>query len=88
MLEKIANAHPTLVPFFFTGTGHEAQFTESQIMVDLLLRLKERNLMGLPVHDAVIIPRPTVDEVRSLMASTFFDHTSIDGLINEGEAEE
>jgi hypothetical protein len=43
--------------------------------------MRERGLVGLPVHDAVVVPLSTVDQVREIMLDTFSAHTGIHGLV-------
>jgi hypothetical protein len=68
---------------FFTGVGHSVQFRESQIMVDLLLALRERGIVALPIHDGLMVPVSKKDEVKDVMLSTFHRHTNIQGLVKE-----
>jgi hypothetical protein len=68
---------------FFTGIGHCVQFHESQIMVDLLLTLRNRGIVALPIHDGVMVPVGKKSEVKDLMLSTFYRHTKVQGLVRE-----
>jgi hypothetical protein len=42
--------HASLEPAFETGLGPELMFTESQIMVAVLLQLIEERIVALPMH--------------------------------------
>lgn len=75
--------HPALAPFFFSGIGHRAMFIESQVMVDLLLDLMDRGIVALPIHDAVVVPRPQVEETVDRMLSSFLSHTGVEGVVSE-----
>ena len=66
---------------FFTGVGHQLQYIESEILVDVLLAMRERGLVGLPVHDAVVVPVSAMDQAREIMLDTFIAHTGIPGLV-------
>jgi hypothetical protein len=81
VMRGIEAAHPALKDYFFTGIGHHAQFLESQIIVDVLLALRQSNIVGLPIHDAVMVPASKTGEVRDIMLSIFHYHTGIDGLV-------
>lgn len=81
VIERLENAHPAVKHLFFTGVGHQLQYVESEILVDVLLDMRERGLVGLPVHDAVLVPVSTVDQVREIMLDTFSAHTGIHGLV-------
>jgi hypothetical protein len=68
---------------FFTGIGHSVQFHESQIMVDLLLTLRDRGIVALPIHDGLMIPVTRKEEVKDVMLSTFYRHTNVQGIVRE-----
>lgn len=53
----ILSAHPALAPVFETGIGLRLMFTESQILVAALLRLIDRRITALPMHDGIMVPR-------------------------------
>ena len=80
----IEQTHPCLFDSFYTGAGYYLQFRESQILVDLLLRLKARSIVALPIHDAVLVAASRVNETRQLMLKVFRDHTGIEGLVSVG----
>jgi hypothetical protein len=86
VMRAIEAAHPALKDYFFTGIGHYTQFRESEILVDVLVALKQMNIIGLPIHDAVMVPASKRGEVRDIMLSVFHDHTGIDGLVGGGES--
>jgi hypothetical protein len=78
----IAEAHPALAPLFFTGVGHGLMFTESQILVEVLLRLIERGLTALPVHDAIVVAESAQEEAERVMREAFEFHTGLDARIS------
>lgn len=85
VMDKVIEAHPALGDHFFTGIGHRMQFIESQIMVDLLLDFRDKGIVALPVHDAVIVPGCSISEVKERMLSIFQEHTGAEGLVREEE---
>lgn len=85
VVEKLEQAHAPIRHLFFTGIGHRAQFTESEILVDVLQALKEQGIVGLPIHDAVVVPRPSIPQVTRTMTLMFKDHTGVDGMVMEEE---
>ena len=80
---KIMDIHEPIKHSFFTGIGHQLQFTESNIMVDVLLGLKKQDVVGLPIHDAVIIPSSFTTQVTELMSSIFKAHTGLDSVVSK-----
>lgn len=70
----ILSHHPCLSVAFNTGAapgappaGYRLMFTESVILVRLLLELGRRGLTALPLHDALIVPRSAAHEAKDLM---------------------
>lgn len=83
VMEAIELAHHAIKGCFFTGIGHEAQFTESQVLVDVLLALRELGIPALPGHDSVIVGRSNKDKVREVMLSCFLRGTGVPGIVGE-----
>jgi hypothetical protein len=80
-VQSIVESHTALT--FFKGHGHHIMFLESQIMVRLLLDLRQRNITGLPVHDAVAVPQSRAEEVRQIMVDQFRAATGVDVQVTE-----
>lgn len=53
----ILEAHPALVGTFESGAGFRLMFRESEILVAALLRLKEKGVPALPMHDGIMVPQ-------------------------------
>ncbi|WP_051247915.1 hypothetical protein [Inquilinus limosus] len=75
--------HRPIVGLLYTGIGHEIQFTESNLMVDLLLTLKGLGIVALPVHDCVVVQRSHAAEVKALMLKLFQQYVSVEGAVEE-----
>jgi hypothetical protein len=71
IVELIEQAHPAIAPYFGTTTGHYVQFLESEVMVNVLLRLREDNIVALPVHDAIVVPCSAKARAMEVMRSVF-----------------
>ncbi|MEP3124836.1 MAG: hypothetical protein ABJO52_23405, partial [Nisaea sp.] len=67
----IMAAHPDIADAFHTGIGHRCQFLESQILVEVLLTLKEKDITALPIHDAVIVPVSAIATAKQVMLDVF-----------------
>lgn len=78
----IRDYHPDITDLFHVGLGHEAQFTESQIMIDILLRLRDMDIVALPIHDAILIAEQNEDEAREVMLNAFKAKTGMDGSVD------
>src|SRR5262249_16873733 len=55
VFDLIKAHHSAITPLFGTGIGHYLQFLESQLLVNVLLRLAHRNVTALPLHDCVVV---------------------------------
>lgn len=55
VVAAISRRHPVLVPFFGKGQAHALMNLESQVIVEALLRLKDRGVAALPVHDCILV---------------------------------
>lgn len=75
--ESLCQAHEPIKHHFDTEIGYYVMFRESEILVDVLLALQKKGIVGLPIHDAVVVPRAREDEVREIMVDVFQDHMGI-----------
>ncbi|MER9962170.1 hypothetical protein NKJ72_14575 [Mesorhizobium sp. M0045] len=83
VVEAIEAKHPLIRNHFHRGLGHDAQFIESQIMIEVLLTLKGRGVVALPIHDAVIVPVSAVSIAKGVMLDTFHRHAHVEGTVTE-----
>lgn len=79
----IEQAHKPIVPLLYRGIGHDLQFTESTLMVDLLLTLKSFGVVALPVHDCLVVKRSVAAPVKDMMLQLFRHHTGAEGVVEE-----
>ena len=76
-IAALQRAHPAIAPLFFMGLGHSLQFTESEILVDILLRLIAKGVTALPVHDCIVVAESDLDTAHRVMAEVFTFHTGL-----------
>ncbi|MBO1906640.1 hypothetical protein KHP60_15660 [Microvirga sp. 3-52] len=81
LVQRLQDHHPQIAHFFGSGRGHELQFRESEMMVEILLRLQAKDIVALPVHDAVIIPSYAEEVTRKVMSEVFLEKVGIEALI-------
>ena len=62
-----STSHPDLEPVFEKGKGMELMFTESRIMVAILLKLIKQEITALPMHDGLMVAASTMDQVKRVM---------------------
>jgi hypothetical protein len=85
VIEAIEAAHPAIAPYFFTGIGHRCQFLESEIMVDLLRRLRacpSIEGVALPIHDAILVPASEQRTATNFMSYAFWRRTRLEAVVD------
>ena len=66
---------------FYTGIGHYLQFLESQILVEVLLKLMESGITALPINDAVLVSEIQVYKSKQVMEQVFLDMTNVPSVV-------
>ena len=79
--DAIQRSHSGIAHKFYIGIGHYLQYLESQVLVKLLLGLKDLGVHALPIHDAVLVGRTWVDMSRQLMEQVFLDMTNVESWV-------
>ncbi|NTG61645.1 hypothetical protein G6L45_15280 [Agrobacterium rhizogenes] len=82
VVEAIEAKHPLIRDQFHRGLGHEAQFIESQIVVEIMLTLKAKGIVALPIHDAVLVQASKRTIVTDIMLSIFKQRTGVEGTVS------
>jgi hypothetical protein len=83
LVDRLKQVHAPIADYFGKGIGHELQFTESQILVAVLLQLQDRGIVGLPVHDAVVVKASAAGIAKRIMEETFEAHSGLPGVVTE-----
>ena len=63
--------HPLMAHRFGAGVGMLLMRKEADILVDVLLALKDRNIVALPIHDAVLVNGNFEAEAKDIMIRVF-----------------
>lgn len=71
VLAAVGKRHPLIVHRFGAGVGMQIMRLEADILVDVLLALKDRNITGLPIHDAVLVNGNFEAEAKDIMIRVF-----------------
>ena len=79
--DAIENEHSRIAHMFYTGIGHYLQFMESQILVEVLLKLIDNGIIALPVHDAVFVGWTHVYKSTQVMEQVFIDMTNVPSVV-------
>jgi hypothetical protein len=81
VITLIKEAHPAIAHFLGSEIGHHVQFIESEIMVRILLRLEKYGVVGLPVHDGIIVSRSAAGATKEAMLAMFLEATCIEANV-------
>ena len=79
--DAIEKEHFRIAHLFYTGIGHYLQFMESQILVEVLLKLIDNGITALPVHDAVFVGWTHVYKSTQVMEQVFLDMTNVSSVV-------
>ena len=79
--DAILRYHSSIANKFYVGIGHYLQYLESQILIKVLLGLKDLGIHALPIHDAVVVGKAWVDMSRELMEQVFLDMTNVESWV-------
>ncbi|MFM0303995.1 hypothetical protein PQQ99_28145 [Paraburkholderia sediminicola] len=71
----IEQYHAPIADRFYCRSGMEAMRTESDIIVGVMLELRELGIVGLPIHDAVLVREDQADQVEEVMQGLFAQYT-------------
>nr|WP_319948464.1 hypothetical protein [uncultured Shimia sp.] len=71
VLAAVEQRHPDIVHRFGAGIGMQLMRLESDILVGVLLDLKDRNITALPIHDAVLVSGNHEAEAKDVMIRVF-----------------
>ncbi len=72
--QAVLKRHEVIAEQFYSGIGFRLMFTESQILMDVLSRLEQLSILGLPLHDGLLVPNSRAEETKRVMEETFSDH--------------
>ena len=79
--DAILRYHSGIANKFYVGIGHYLQYLESQILIKVLLGLKDLGIHALPIHDAVVVGKAWVDMSKELMEQVFQDMTNVESWV-------
>ena len=77
VLRAVEKKHPDIFPLMTSGMGMQLFRKESDILVDVLLALKKRGIVALPIHDAVVVMDDKQQETTDIMKKVFRDNTGV-----------
>jgi hypothetical protein len=75
--EAISQKHPRLVPLFGRDIAMDLMFTESSILVAVLLRLARMGIAALPMHDGIMVSSTAEAAAVSVMETEASNQSAI-----------
>jgi len=88
VVASLKAAHPALAELFDRDCGQELTFTESEVLVDTLLRLQEQGITALPVHDCIVVAEGCEADAVTTYLDSFKFHTKQTGVVAVDRAKE
>jgi len=71
LVRKFREAHREIEHHLFSDVGVELQNIDSKIMNNILMRLMAKGILGLSVHDSVIVAEQYADVLREIMVAEY-----------------
>jgi hypothetical protein len=79
--EAIRNHHHPIAHLFGTNVGQQLTLIESEIMVTVLLQLKEQGVVALPIHDCIVVREDHEEIATKVMKQVFEDMVGVSAII-------
>ena len=71
MIDEFKEHHAPIKEFLFSGVGVALQNKDSNIMEEILMELHRRGILGLPIHDSVIVEAQHEELLKDLMMKAY-----------------
>jgi len=71
LIDLYLEKHLPIKQFLFSGIGIKLQFKEACILENILLRLAEKNITSLPIHDSVIVQKQHGELLHEFMEEEY-----------------
>ncbi|TXM64587.1 hypothetical protein FV226_26295 [Methylobacterium sp. WL12] len=81
LVQMLREKHPDISSYFETGIGHHLQYLESQVLIEVLIRLRSKGVVALPLHDAILVPRSRRQEAKEVMEEVFQKQSNLNAIV-------
>lgn len=71
LVKTFREAHKPISKYLFSNIGIDLMNTDSKIMNNILMRLMDKGILGLPVHDSVIVAEQYEEILREIMVAEY-----------------
>ena len=75
--KAILSRHPVLADAFGTGLGYSLMYQEAEVLIAGLEDLMQRGIIGLGLHDGLLVPQSRADEARHSMTTIAKEITGV-----------
>lgn len=82
LVQMLRDKHPEIARYFETGIGHHLQYLESQVLVEVLTKLRRKGVVALPLHDAILVPRSRRYEAEEIMSDVFRKQSGLRAIVD------
>lgn len=79
--KMILDFHRPVAHVLSINLGQKLQFMDSQIMVQVLLRLIDQGITALPIHDAILVAEDKMEQGKKAMLDCFEEATGFPGVV-------
>lgn len=80
--ECIKDFHNPIANAFYAGRGLHFTFYESEILLKVLEELMARQIVALPIHDAVVVAKKYQEITTSVMQEAFVELAGITAVVS------
>lgn len=77
----IRRYHQPIASMLGTNSGQELTLIESEVMVSVLLMLKQRGVVALPIHDCIIVKKDHQELAKKVMMDAFYDLVGVSAVV-------
>lgn len=82
LIQDFRVAHPIIIQFFYGGEGIKLQRLDSDIMLEILDELVDRNIPAIPIHDSVMVPKSKQEEVMQVMIEKYEEKMNFKPIVS------
>ena len=71
LLERAREIHPRIAKYVHSGRGRELQYLDSKITEGILMKMTNKGIPCLPVHDSYIVPKQYENQLKEVMVDEY-----------------
>ncbi len=71
ILNKLKKLHKPIKKYLCSDIGIKLQLIDSAIMLNIIMKLKSKKIIALPIHDSIILPKKYKEIGKEIMLSSY-----------------